>query len=394
MTDHIVVLGAGYAGLGAAKRAAKKLGLSAAGRPGAQGAGVQRAGVQRAGVQRAGARVTLVNAADRFVERVRLHQVAAGDRLSGPPLAELLAGTGIELVVAKVVEVDAAGRTVRLDAAPYTLDYDVLVYALGSCSELDAVPGVREHAYPLATAEEAVLLRERVARAGAGPVTVVGGGLTGIEVAAELATVRPELRVELLVGGRVGPGLSPRARRYLHRTFARMGVSVREHAQVAKVGPDSVLLAGGEESPAGTVVWTAGFRVPGLAAAAGLATDGHGRMLVDRSLRSVSHPEVFGVGDAAVVDRRDRSNRMCCQTALPLGLYAGEAVADLVTGREPRRARFGYVWHNISLGRRDGLVQFTRADDSSIDAIMTGRPSAALKESIIRGTVSVMRHAG
>ncbi|GAA3242741.1 NAD(P)/FAD-dependent oxidoreductase [Nonomuraea helvata] len=367
MTDHIVVLGAGYAGLGAAKRAAWRL-------------------------RRADVRVTLVNATDRFVERVRLHQLAAGQRLPDLPLAGLLAGTGIELVVARVIGIDLEARTVRLDAAPYDLSYDVLVYALGSAAELDAVPGVREHAYTLAAADEAVRLRARLAESR--EVTVIGGGLTGIEAATEFAETVPGLRVSLVSAGLIGEGLSARARRHLHRAFSRMGIAVREHAPVAKIGPGGPLLESGDELPSETVVWAGGFRVSDLAAAAGLATDRHGRMLVDRSLRSVSHPEVFGIGDAAAADRSGRPTRMACQTGLPMGMYGGEAVADLLTGRKPRRARFRYVWQNISLGRHDGVTQFTRRDDSPADAVLTGRLSAAFKEAIVRGTVWAMRHPG
>ncbi|MEO3886164.1 FAD-dependent oxidoreductase [Nonomuraea sp. B5E05] len=369
MTNHIVVLGAGYAGLGAAKRAARRL-------------------------RSTGVRVTLVNAADRFVERVRLHQLAAGQRLPDLPLAGLLDGTGVGLVVAQVTGLDLQARTVQLDGPPYTLSYDVLVYALGSAADLDAVPGVREHAYPIATAGDAVRLRARLA--GPGPVTVVGGGLTGIETAAELAETRPGLRVELLCAGPVAPGLSVRGRRHVLRAFARLGVVVREHEPVAKVGPDGVLLESGDELPARTVVWAGGFRVSPLAAASGLRTDAEGRMVVDRSLRSVSHPEVFGIGDAAAPtgERPGERSRMSCQTGLPMGLCTGDAVAGLVAGREPGPARFRHVWRNVSLGRRDGVTQFTRADDSPLDVVLTGRASAAFKESIIRGTVQAMRHPG
>ncbi|TDD25122.1 NAD(P)/FAD-dependent oxidoreductase [Nonomuraea diastatica] len=369
MTNHIVVLGAGYAGLGAAKRAARRL-------------------------RSTGAQVTLVNAADRFVERVRLHQFAAGQRLPDLPLAGLLGGTGVELVVAEVTGLDLQERTVQLSGPPYTLSYDVLVYALGSAADLDTVPGVREHACPIATAGDAVRLRARLRAqpAGPGPVTVVGGGLTGIETAAELAETHPGLRVELVCAGPVGPGLSVRGRRHIHRAFARLGVVVREHEPVAKVGPDGVLLETGDEVPARTVVWAAGFRVSPLAAASGLRTDEEDRMVVDRSLRSVSHPEVFGIGDAAAPP--GERSLMSCQTGLPMGLCTGDAVADLVTGREPRRARFRHVWRNISLGRRDGVTQFTRADDSPLDVVLTGRASAAFKETIIRGTVWIMRRPG
>lgn len=115
-------------------------------------------------------------------------------------------------------------------------------------------------------------------------------------------------------------------------------------------------------------------------------------MIVDDTLRSVSHPDVLGIGDAAAPGRGGRPARMACQTGLPMGLYAGEAAADLLAGRTPRRARYRYVWQNISLGRHDGVTQFTRADDSPLDTVLTGRASAALKEAVTRGTVWVMRH--
>ncbi|MER6944184.1 FAD-dependent oxidoreductase [Nonomuraea sp. NPDC000554] len=366
MTHRIVVLGAGYAGLGAAKRAARRL-------------------------RGTGAQVTLVNAADRFVERIRLHQLATGQKLLDLPLTGLLDGTGVDLVVARVTGLDLPAREVRVDAAPYTLGYDTLVYALGSGADLDTVPGVREHAFSVAAAGEAARLRSQLP--GLSSLTVVGGGLTGIETAAELAAARPGLRVELVTGDRIGAGLSERARRHLHSALGRMGVAVREHAVISKVGPDSLQWDDGGELPAEAVVWTAGFRVPGLAAASGLATDESGRILVDRTLRSVSHPEVLGIGDAAQVP--DDLSRMSCQTALPMGMHAGVVLADLATGRPPRPVRIRYVWQNISLGRLDGVTQFTRADDSPLgDAVLTGRASARFKEAVSRGTVALMRYSG
>ncbi|NUW39561.1 NAD(P)/FAD-dependent oxidoreductase [Nonomuraea rhodomycinica] len=367
MTKRIVVLGAGYAGLGAAKRAARRL-------------------------RGTDAQVTLVNASDRFVERVRLHQLAAGQSLPDLPLSTLLDGTGVDLAVARVTGIDLGAHVVRLDAVPYELTYDVLIYALGSGADLDVVPGTAEHAFTLATAGEATRLRSRLAEARS--VAVVGGGLTGIEAATEIAEAYPRLDVRLISGGRIGNGLSDRPRRHLHKAFARLGVAVREHTPVAKIGPDGLLLDDGREVSADTVVWAAGFRVPGLAAACGLATDEDGRMLVDATLRSLSHPEVFGVGDAAAARTPGGRSRMSCQTGLPMGLQAGAAVADLLAGRKPRPARIRYVWQNISLGRRDGVTQFTHADDSPLGVVLTGRASALFKEAITRSTVWRMRHPG
>lgn len=362
MTTRILVLGAGYAGLVAA-------GLTARHR---------------------GARVTLVNASDRFVERVRLHQVATGQPIRMRQIARLLGDAPVDFVVGRVTAIDAARRAAEL-ADGRVLGYDILIYALGSTSDRGAVAGAAEHAYPLAVAEDAARLRERLTAGGT--VAVVGGGLTGIETAAELARTRPRGTVRLLTADRLGAALSGRGRRHLRRVFARLGVQIQEDARVTEVRSDGLLLAGGERVPADTVVWAAGFRVPDLARDAGFAVDGHGRMLVDPALRSVSHPEVYAIGDAAAMRRPDGQElRMACATALPSARHAARAVGDELAGREPRPFRFRYVNQCISLGRREALVQYVRADDSPVEFILTGRIAALYKEVIVRGALAAQRH--
>ncbi|SHF07513.1 NAD(P)/FAD-dependent oxidoreductase [Streptoalloteichus hindustanus] len=371
MTHRLVVLGAGYAGLAAAHRAARRL----------RGADV---------------RITLVNATDRFVERVRLHQLAAGQTLRDLPLRKWVAGAGIDLVVARVTAVDAEARTVRLDAAPHSLSYDTLVYALGSGADDNRVPGVAEHAFTAADADGATRLRAHLAtvRSG-GVVAVAGGGLTGIEVAAEVAESRPGLRVELYTDGRVGGWLSDRAQQHIRRAFDRLDVRVHEGVRITEVGDRALLLDDGRDREVDALVWSAGFRVPDLAGAAGLAVDGRGRMVVDGTLRSVSHPEVYGVGDAAAaLTPAGAESRMSCQVGLPAGLYVADAIASVLSGQQPKPIRVRYFWQNVSLGRRDGVTQFTRADDSPVDRVVTGRTSARFKELITRGTVMTMGNPG
>ncbi|MFI1378393.1 NAD(P)/FAD-dependent oxidoreductase [Embleya sp. NPDC020886] len=372
MTHRIVVLGAGYAGLMAAKRTARRL-------------------------RHTDARVTLVNAGDRFVERVRLHQLAAGQRLRDLPLADLLAGTGVELVPARVTGVDAGARTVRIDTAPYVLEYDTLVYALGSVAETASVPGAAEHASAVAGHDDAVRLRGRLASAAPDrPVVVVGGGLTGIELVAELAEAPGGPRPLLVSGGELGAGLSERGRVRLRLGLDRLGVPVREHARVVRVGADRLELADGSDLPAALTVWAAGFGVSPIAAESGLAVDGRGLITVDDRQRSTSHPEVYAVGDAAAALGPDgRPSRMSCQTALPMGFHVANGIADLLTGRTPGPLRLRYAWQNISLGRRDGVTQFVRADDTALGAaVLTGRSSARLKETVTRATVFALRHPG
>ncbi|PKV83366.1 NAD(P)/FAD-dependent oxidoreductase [Streptomyces sp. TLI_146] len=365
MSHRLVVVGAGYAGLSAAKLLARKL-------------------------RRDNVTITLVNASDRFVERVRLHQLAAGQRLVTLPLRQRLAGTSVRLVVARVTAIDATARSVSLDVAPGAIGYDTLVYAAGSRAWFDGVPGAAEHAYTVADLEQATRLRRRVAAMASGDtVAVVGAGLTGLETASELAASHPELRVRLVTGADdVGSGLVPRARTHVRRTLDRLDVSVHPGTVVAAVRQDGLDTLDGTSFAADAVVWTTGFRAPELARAAGFATDENGRMLVDATLRSVSHPEVYAVGDAAAgICVGGAPSRMSCQAALPMGRGVAEVVAARLSGREPGPVRIGYVFTNISLGRRDGVVQFTRPDDRPRRFALTGRVAAAHKEAVVRSTV-------
>ena len=366
MTHHIVVIGAGYAGLAAAKRTARL-------------------------VRGVDATVTLINATDHFVERIRLHQVAAGQSIRRHPLRTLLGGAPVRLVVSRVTGIDPVARRVITDAG--TVAYHTLVYALGSTVDLSSVPGAAEHALSVADEPAALRVQERLAalRDG-GTVTVVGGGLTGIETAAEVATAHPWLRVRLITSGDLGGWLSSSGRQHLRRWFRAAGVEVRERTQVREVVQGKLTTDAGAIATDETV-WAAGFRVPEIAAAAGFVTDHHGRMLVDATLRSVSHPDVYAVGDAAATTTTPDGapSRMSCQTALPMGFAVARSIACRVTGQRPPTSRLRYVVTNISLGRRDGVVQPTHADDTPRQWALTGPTAARVKDLICQGTVIALR---
>jgi NADH:ubiquinone reductase (H+-translocating) len=355
-SPRIVVLGAGYTGLTAANLLAKGT----------------------------GATVTLVNDRDRFVERMRNHQLAAGRRLRGPALRDLLRGTGARLVVDRVTRIDPEERRVELASGAEPVGYDLLVYALGSHADLDSVPGAAEHATSIADAERAARLRDRMRTAST--IAVVGGGLTGIEAATELAETYPDRTVRLVTADTLGPALSERGQAHLYRTFDRLGIHLHEHAQVAEVAADGLLLGNGVHVGADAVVWTTGFRVPRLARDAGLAVGDNGRMLVDATMRSVSHPEVYGIGDAAAARRPDgRELRMGCGPGGLAGACAVRAIGDRLAGRTPRQLRVEIDGQCISLGRKDGLVQFSGSDDSPRRPLLTGRVAALVKEAIVSG---------
>jgi NADH:ubiquinone reductase (H+-translocating) len=273
--------------------------------------------------------------------------------------------------------------------------YDVLLYALGSGPDLDRVPGVREHALAVADPVAAHHLNDALDRIETGTIAVVGGGLTGIETATEIAERRPDLTVRLVTAGTPGHWLSDRARRHLENGFARLDLDVRDHCRVRAVTADGLELEHGQRIEATAVIWAAGFSVPPIARDAGIEVDGRGRMVVDEWLRSVSHREVYGAGDAvAAATAQGGKLRMSCQTGLPMGVRVADVIARRLTGRNAQPVRIRYVWQNISLGRRNGVTQFTRADDSPVRAILTGRTSARFKELISRVAGYTARHAG
>ena len=325
--------------------------------------------------------ITLVNPQTRFTERLRLHQIASGQELADLQIPDRLAGTDVQFVQGWVTSIDADAQTVRIDDE-YMLRYDTLVYALGSVADTETVPGVDEFAYTLNSAHDAALLAEQLDRLGHGTVVVAGGGLTGIESAAEIAEQHPDSDVVLLSREEPGSMMSEKARTRLHAGLARLGVQVRAGADIVKVMADGVALADGEVVAAQAVLWTTGVRVSPLAAAARLAVDDRGRIITDESLRSVSHPNVSAVGDAAAIQQSYGVMHGTCQSGIPTALHAADSIVRELNGKQPKRFRFGYVHQPVSLGRHDAVIQFTHADDSPGRFYLAGRLAVAYKEAV------------
>jgi len=161
-----------------------------------------------------------------FVERIRLHELAAGSRASVLlPLADTL-HRDARLLVGTARRIDADARTVTVATAggDITERYDFLIYAPGSAATTP-MPGAREHAHLLADLDGAQTAAHRLAGSAAGSrVVVVGGGFTGVEAAAEIAERRPGLDVTLLFSGPVATQMRPQARGSIHRALTRLGI--------------------------------------------------------------------------------------------------------------------------------------------------------------------------
>jgi NADH dehydrogenase len=364
MTDHnlatkVVVIGGGYAGTMAANHLRMRGDIS----------------------------ITLVNPRPRFVERIRLHQLVAGTHQATADYGSLL-GDGIRLVVDTATRIDTANGTVELATGP-ALDYDYLIYAVGSTGVVPtSVPGAAEFAYPIAELEQAQRLRTAMDDLPPdAPVTVVGGGLTGIEAASELA--EQGHAVTLVCGGQLGAYLSERGRRSAAKRLRNLGIQVLEADVVTEVQSSTVVLADGAVRPSAVTIWVAGFGVPDLAAASGLRTDAVGRLLTDETLTSVDDPRIVAAGDCA--SPSGVPLRMSCQSAGPLGTKAADTVLSRIARTAPAvidQASFGAC---ISLGRKSGVLQFAHKDDTVVNLAFGGRLVASVKEAVCKSTLWSLR---
>ncbi|BAG20401.1 MULTISPECIES: NAD(P)/FAD-dependent oxidoreductase [Streptomyces] len=363
---RVVVIGAGYTGASAAGRLARRL-------------------------RSEDVSITLVNAEPDFVERVRMHQLAVGQDLRPRPFHRMFAGTGVRLKLAKVTGIDVDRGTVSVTDAngagqPEDLEYDTLVYALGSAWNTRGVPGATEHAHEIAGREGALRLRDRLAALAPGsPVTVVGGGLTGVEAATELAEARPDLDVSLVARGGLGDWLSPKGARHLRKVFGDLRITAHEHTAVTAVEADRVITAAGD-IPAAVTVWTTGFAVHPIARATALETTDDGRIPVDGTMRSTSHQDVYAIGDAALVaGPGGKPLRMSCASGVPTAWQAADAIAARLTGGKLPTTAPRYFNQCVSLGRKEGLIQYVTADDRAVSAALTGRVAALYKELVCKG---------
>lgn len=364
---RVVVVGGGYGGMTAALRAAGR-------------------------TRRRGAQVTLIDMSHSFVERIRLHQLAAGQQLVRRPIARLLRGTGVTFIQGRVLRLDPQRCEVTV-ATPEGLrgiGYDYAIYALGSTVDTAAVPGVRDHALTLGSEAAALTLRDALPRLAMvdGHLVVVGGGLTGIEAAAEIAETYPELRVSLVTQEAFGAALSQRGRAYLRSAFDRLGIAVRDHASVVRMQARKLEVEGQAPIPFDLCLWAGSFSVLPLAREAGLAVNERGQVLIDPYMRSLSHPSLYAAGDAAApASDPGAPIRMACATAMPMGAQAADNVSAAISGRPSQPFSFAYIQRCISLGRRDALIQFVHPDDTPKERIITGRPGAWYKELINRSTL-------
>lgn len=335
-------------------------------------------------VKRGEVDVTIVNRTNNFLFTPLLHEVATGalnPRTVAEPLREIFVRTGIRILEGSIDSIDTAVQRVKISGVNRSVEirYDYLVVATGAETNYYGIAGAEENALPLKTLRDASLIRNRVIdafeqailtddpeeRRGLLSFVVVGGGATGVEVAAELSDFisgmvgryygrlncagpncsMDETSVTLIHAGKeLLEQFSPRLRKAAHRHLCRMGVRIRLEASVTEVSKSGLTISGGEIISASTVIWCAGVRaaIPKFESQSPTLTGG--RLAVDNHFRLLGSRNIFAMGDvAAYVDPYSASRKALPQLAqVAEGEAAAVARNVLASSRGDQLVEFRY----------------------------------------------------
>lgn len=327
MTQQILIVGAGFAGMWSALSAARLLDKN----------------------NRNEVKISVLAPQAELRVRPRFYEPQVHTMKAS--LTELFDAVGVNFIKGSADSIDTQGKRVvytNAQGQSAELHFDRLILATGSAVARPDLPGLNEHAFDVDQIENAALLERHIQSLKDLPdsgtrntVVVAGGGFTGIETATEMpARLREVLgndaniRVIIVdrgpsIGAALGENISP----IIAQATTELGVEWQLNSSVAAVDADGVTLANGERIAAKTVVWTVGVRASSLTEQVAGERDKFGRLHVDSNLKVLGQADVFATGDVAYAATDDQGNyaMMTCQHAIALGRSAGNnAAADLL----------------------------------------------------------------
>ena len=361
---HVVIVGAGFAGLEAAK--------ALAGEP---------------------ARVTLVDRNNYHKFQPLLYQVATSglepDSIAHNVRDVFRRADNVDFQLATVNGIDAERRQVSTRSGTQ-ISYDYLILAAGATTSYFGVEGAAEHSFPLKTLPDAVALRNRVlrqfervarerapdadreARRGALRFVVVGGGPTGVETAGALTELFKVMRrdykrfdttaaevVLVEMGEQLLPGYARRQGEYARRVLETRGVQVRLGQAVERVEEHAVHLADGERIATETLLWAAGVEASPVAGLVegGEQTDG-GRLKTGPALRVAGRERIFAVGDmSAGADEEGKLYAQLAPVAMQQGAHAARQAMRRAEGRPPEPFSYRNLGKMATIGRNAAVAE-------------------------------------
>lgn len=337
--------------------------------------------------RRPGVEITLVSRDNFFVLTPLLFEACSGRlelRHCAQPIRPVLRQA--RFVEATVQDVDVERRVVHARAsegAAYELPYDHLIVALGATTNQTLIPG-SANAFTFKTMADALVLRnhliERFERADAASdpahrsrcltIAIIGGGLVGVELLGELTAFaddilryyprlrREELRFHLFeAGARILPEITQELADAATRVLRRRGADIRASAPVRAIEPARVHLEG-ETLEASTIVLAAGIVPNAAAARIPVAHDERGRIAVEATMRSRSHPGVWALGDCAAIPGPDgRPYPALAQHAIREARRLARNVAAVLDGQSPAAFVYRPLGTMAALGHSRAVAQ-------------------------------------
>lgn len=361
--------------------------------------------------------VTLIDPRATHVWKPLLHEFASGSADASyheAPYIALARWHGFTFMQGPLEGIDRDAREARIGAAmdetgaelapPRRIPYDRLVIAVGGVTNDFGTPGVGENAYLLDSAEDAERLHRKIiqicTRANYGlsdgigehlDIAIIGGGATGVELAAELrATTReliaygldkldPERFIRLRVVNadpRLLLQLPERVAESVERILRGLNVEVMNGEQVVEVGAGHLMTKSGRRVPADLAIWAAGVKAPDfLCGIAGLESNRAGQLIVTPTLQTTRDPRIFAIGDCASAqwDGRGKTVPPRAQAAAQEARYLAGAFRDTLAGREPAPFRYNDLGSLVSLGEASAvgtLMGFLRGAGLRIEGVL------------------------
>lgn len=310
-----------------------------------------------------------------------LYQVATGalpeDDIAYPVRSAI---PGVTFIRGDVVRIDPAQHRIRMYDGQ-EIAYDQLILATGSVGTTFGIPGVEEHALQMKSIAEARHIKSRLlntyedVQEGRLPreslrVVVVGGGPTGVEVSGAVAELQASLVREypdiadkasvtlVEAGPRLLPSFTEDSSAHAKEELEELGVNVKVGVAVDRMYERDVHLKNGEILPAGTIVWAAGVAAPERWSDLG-ATGPSRRLVVDEFLRLPGAPDVWVVGDTAAFApiEGEVPLPMVAPVAMQMGRHAARNIVALATGKLMRPFRYVDKGQMATIGRRRAVAE-------------------------------------
>lgn len=358
---QVVILGCGFAGQGAALK-----------------------------LKDAPVKITILDQNDYHTFQPLLYQLATdemGQTEVGFPIRELMHRQDNAVFhQVKVTGIDLANKQVHVDGME-PIKYNYLVVGLGAVVNFFGTPGAQEHAFPLYTLRDAVRLKDHILKLleatdknpaliddGALTFCVVGGGPTGVETSGALAELMhavaekdyPNLPIKdkaqiilFEMGPHLLPPFKPKLQSYAKTALEKLGVTVRLGEGVVEIAPTRITLKSGEVIKTHTLVWGAGIQAHPLAKGLGVEQARGGRIPVKPDLSLKDHPEVFVVGDIALITDANTNEQLpqLGSVAQQAGRHVGENIHRLMKGEATEPFKYLDKGTMATIGRGAAVVE-------------------------------------